>query len=209
MKRNVGTFRDSSDPGVRGISQFGFDEFNRVHTVLNTTFGASTSPDRVPFVGYAKPMSTHTPRIDVAQALAEAVHNLLEYAADNSRPFSNMKALAKRAGIGASTIRRILDKDVSPSIDTVDRIAKVYGLQAYQLLLPDWKPSNPPVVPYTATEKALYHAVSVVAKDLVLPVAHDDEEHDSQTAHSASNKQMPDRRKSNKPARTRRPVAKT
>jgi transcriptional regulator with XRE-family HTH domain len=177
-----------------------------ISSVLNTRYGAFTTPNPVPLVRY--PNCVPKPaRIDAAQALAEAVQNLLDYAADHGRPCSNLKALGKKAGIGASTIRRILDKTVSPSIDKVDAIAKAYGLQAYQLLIPDWKPSNPPVVPYTATEKALYRAVDTIAKELALPGGTDDDD-EGPASNLASARPAQRVVKARQPSRKRRPVTK-
>lgn len=66
-------------------------------------------------------------------------------------------ALGKRAKVGQATIGRILKRDGFAKIDTVGKLAQVYGLEAWQLMVPGMDPSNPPVLlPVSKAEKALY-----------------------------------------------------
>lgn len=208
MKRNTGSVGNLSNPRMWGGGKARLDVSYGVHRdPLNTENGARTSPNSVPSVGYSQGVPTPPTRIDVAQTLADNVQKLLDDAAARGKTYGTMKGLAKRAGIGATTIRRILDKDGSPRVDNVDAIARVFGLQAYQLLLPDWPVSNPPVIPYTETEKRLYRGVAAMAKELALPGgAHEHDE--SPDSDPAANPQVSRSIKARK-ARKRRPVAKT
>lgn len=66
--------------------------------------------------------------------------------------------LHRRSGVAQSTIGRILaDKGENARIETLERIAKAYGLQAWQLLIPGVNPKNPPMLRVAGeVEKALY-----------------------------------------------------
>lgn len=80
---------------------------------------------------------------------------------------SNPTALGKKAGVGQATIERILsDEGVDARIETVEKIAKVYGLQAWQLLVAGMDPANPPVlVPISKAERALYEGLKAAMKE--------------------------------------------
>jgi len=45
---------------------------------------------------------------------------------------------------------------VSPTLRQIEDVAKLLGLQPWQLLVPGLDPTNPPVVTMTETERALY-----------------------------------------------------
>jgi transcriptional regulator with XRE-family HTH domain len=71
---------------------------------------------------------------------------------------TNPTALGKAAGVGQATIDRILsDEGVNARIETLAKIAKVYELEAWQLLVAGMHPSNPPVLlPVSKAERTLY-----------------------------------------------------
>lgn len=54
--------------------------------------------------------------------------------------------LAKRAGVSQSTVGRALSGHTRATVETVGRIAKVYGLSPWQLLVPDLDPRAPPAL---------------------------------------------------------------
>lgn len=71
-------------------------------------------------------------------------------------PSSEM-GLGKKIKGGQSTIGRILSGENNTRIGTLDRIAEVYGLDVWQLLVPDLGPKNPPVLrSVSPAEDALY-----------------------------------------------------
>lgn len=74
---------------------------------------------------------------------------------------NNPTALAKKAGIGQASVDRILSKEgVDARIETIAKIAKVYGLEAWQLLVAGMDPNNPPVLqPLSPAERALYESL--------------------------------------------------
>lgn len=74
---------------------------------------------------------------------------------------SNPTALGKAAGVGQATIDRILsDQGVNARIETLAKIAKVYELETWQLLVAGMDPTNPPVLlPVSKAERALYDSL--------------------------------------------------
>lgn len=64
----------------------------------------------------------------------------------------------RKSGVAQSTIGRILRKTTAADIDTVQSIAGVFQLAAWQLLSPHFDPSNPPVLAQaSAEERELYN----------------------------------------------------
>lgn len=66
--------------------------------------------------------------------LAENVSRRMEERYWNSR--NKPMALAKEAGVSLSTVQRLLSKEQATTIDTIEAVAGVFGLQAFQLLAP-------------------------------------------------------------------------
>lgn len=52
--------------------------------------------------------------------------------------------VAKLSGVGRGTVARIRKGEVACGIDTLAQIAAVFNLQAWQLLIPNIDPENPP-----------------------------------------------------------------
>lgn len=70
---------------------------------------------------------------------------------------STQSELKRQSGLAQSTIGRALSGETAATVDTVEQIAKAYGLEAWQLLVAGMDPSNPPVLQaVSAQEKALY-----------------------------------------------------
>lgn len=76
--------------------------------------------------------------------------------------------LGKKAGVGQATIGRILsDEGEDSGIETVAKLAKAFGLEAWQILVAGMDPSNPPVLqPVSKEEQELYRRLKDLAKDL-------------------------------------------
>jgi hypothetical protein len=80
---------------------------------------------------------TYSPRAILRQ-------NLKACMGTKAGPHSQM-ALAKKSGVGQATIGRILsDEGVDAGIETVEKIAKVYGLEGWQMMVAGMDPTNPP-----------------------------------------------------------------
>jgi hypothetical protein len=70
------------------------------------------------------------------EVLAQNINRLMEqrYQSSSNRPL----ALSKDAGVSLSSVQRTLSRETGASIDTVEAFARVFGLSAYQLLMPGW-----------------------------------------------------------------------
>lgn len=67
------------------------------------------------------------------------------------------KRLAEAAGVSLSTVQRIVGGTNGASIDHIESVADALDLSAYQLLVPNLDPANPPVIPgVTRAEQQLY-----------------------------------------------------
>lgn len=102
---------------------------------------------------------------DVRRTVAENIAVLQQYARDHKGTYVDDASIATKAKLTPSTVGRVRKGQIATAIDTLDAIAKVYGLRAWQLLIPGLDPSNPPVVPYTDAERALYWRIKSVAAD--------------------------------------------
>lgn len=70
--------------------------------------------------------------------------------------------------VGKSTIDRALKCQTTLNLDYIDAIAKVYGLDAWQLLTPNIVPRNPPVLRTVGdVEDKLYQKLGELAKEIV------------------------------------------
>lgn len=80
----------------------------------------------------------------------------------------SQNGLREKAGVAQATIGRILSaRGENARIETVERLARAYGLEGWQLMIPGMDPANPPVLqPITKEERALYDRLKAVAKDL-------------------------------------------
>lgn len=94
------------------------------------------------------------------EVLAANVHALMQhqFIASSNKPM----ALAKKAQLSLSSVQRVLDQDTGASIDTVEAIAKAFGVSVYQLMVPNIDPTNPPVIAgVIEAEKALYQRLAL------------------------------------------------
>lgn len=126
----------------------------------------------LPFVRYPVTVTEEDPRL----VLASNLRALLAYARDKKLPYSDAKALAKKAGLTPSTVGHWLRAENAAQIDKLERLAAVFKLRAWQLLIPNLDPSNPPAVPYTDAERRLYWRIKAAARELALGSAVDDDE---------------------------------
>lgn len=92
--------------------------------------------------------------------------NLQALMRTKSGPKSQM-GLGKRSGVAQATIGRILRQETAASIETVDDLAKAYGLQGWQLMVAGMDPTNPPVLQaVTKEERALYERLKAAVEDV-------------------------------------------
>ena len=76
------------------------------------------------------------------QVLAENLERLM----GASLEFNTQPKVAEKAKIDQKTIWRIMKRQNEPSIDKVERIASVFGLEPWQLMVPQLDPMNKPAL---------------------------------------------------------------
>lgn len=74
----------------------------------------------------------------------------------------NLNRLAREAKIGPASAMRMKESRTSVGLDIVDSVAGVFGLRAWQLLLPDLDPKNVPVTMVSDAERRLYEKYNKV-----------------------------------------------
>jgi transcriptional regulator with XRE-family HTH domain len=67
----------------------------------------------------------------------------MRHAARRNLPGRDQKDLATRAGVSQAQVSRILAGLHYPAVDTLQALASVYSLHAYQLLVPMLDPEAP------------------------------------------------------------------
>lgn len=114
------------------------------------------------------------------QIVADNLRRLMEYASDNpGRGWpSTKKGLERRIDdlqgttgltIVRSTIQRALAGKTAPGVDTLGAIAAAYDLSAWQLLVPDLDPEQPPVLFGVTLANALMTSLRTVARQHEAP----------------------------------------
>lgn len=69
--------------------------------------------------------------------------------------------------VGKSTIDRVLRGETNLTIDYIEAIAGLYGLDAWQLMTPGLRPKSPPVLRTIGeTEDNLYKRIGELAKEI-------------------------------------------
>jgi hypothetical protein len=100
--------------------------------------------------------------------MSEVVAQNLRRLMDDHVELRTQSALARRSKVPQRTIGRIVNKEVTPSLDVLEDLAKPFDLQPWQLLVPNLDPKNPPVLRFaSAAEEALYKRIVAAAAELV------------------------------------------
>lgn len=90
---------------------------------------------------------------DAVRVLAENLEALMEYARKHRRPQGTIPGVAEAGGCGVGSVHRALEGSTSLGLSVVDKLARAFRLQAYQLLTPGLDPANPHWLPVTDEEK--------------------------------------------------------
>lgn len=79
----------------------------------------------------------------------------------------NLQRLAREAGIGPASCSRLKAQQTSVGVELLEKVAAIFGVQAWQLLVPGFDPKSPPVLmPVSAPERAFYERMLDAAKAL-------------------------------------------
>ena len=104
----------------------------------------------------------------VRTVLATNLRALMEH----SKTVKTLLALEKATEqhgqkVGKSTIDRAARGETPLNLDAIEVIAAVYGIAAWQLLVPNLTPGNPPVLKTIGdTEERLYKKLGELAKEI-------------------------------------------
>lgn len=96
------------------------------------------------------------------QVLAENVKALRDRRGD----LGGLRSWAKRFGVGEATLHRILHADAAIKLDSIEAVAKGFGVPAWMLLVPDLDPDNLPVA-LSPTERDFYRRLREAVKSSV------------------------------------------
>ena len=97
--------------------------------------------------------------METVHILAANLNRLVEWAKVHKKELASNKKLGDKVGLSDNTIARARRGDGGAlTIVSVSKIAKQFGLTAFQLLTPGLDPSNPPEIVSEASEKRLLHA---------------------------------------------------
>jgi len=126
-----------------------------------TAKGLPCQPPTVSWIRQNPPMpQTHN---ETRKVLADNLRRLLD---SGSGPASQLAA-KRKSGVAQATIGRILSGKSAATVKTIESIAHAYGLSAWQLLVPNLDPSNPPVLrAMSKEEQDMYDRLRQAAQDL-------------------------------------------
>jgi hypothetical protein len=104
---------------------------------------------------------------DVTSILARNLKALME----DSDLFGTQMSIARKSGVAQTSVGFMLNPDKrqpsksgrlpSPTVENVEKVAKVFGKEAWQLLHPD-----PATAPLNASERSLYEKLMRSVQDL-------------------------------------------
>ena len=80
---------------------------------------------------------------------------------------SSQNGLASASKVPQSTIGRLLRGEQSPTLDMVERLARAFDLEPWQMLVPELEPSNPPITKQIDdVQRQLFAKFKQAAEDL-------------------------------------------
>lgn len=80
----------------------------------------------------------------------------------------NLTRLAKDCGIGPGTSTRLKEQQTSVGLEVIEKIAKHFGYEPWQLLVPGFDPEHAPTLqPLSAREAELYRRWREVTREFI------------------------------------------
>ena len=113
--------------------------------------------------------------------MGNKIDGLSELVAKNAKAaylhsgFRSYRELAIRAGVAPNSVKYLLEPDKrpatgrvdpSPRLDVLDKIAKAMGYSAWQMMLSEFDPQNPPERNLTRRENDFYKKIEKAYDDL-------------------------------------------
>ena len=90
----------------------------------------------------------------IAENLAAAMLDRHMVNPVNGQP--SQSALARKAHVDQRTVGRILNREQSPTIEMLEKLAHALDLDAWQMMIPSLDPKNPPVFVLSRLERDFY-----------------------------------------------------
>lgn len=104
---------------------------------------------------------------DPVAVVAANLQRLMDNEKDRKRDLWTDKAVGKAATLGHGTVHRTRKGTHAIKIDNLQAIAKVFGLKAWQMLIPNIEPGNPPMLKaLSPTEAKLYEDLQKLAAEI-------------------------------------------
>lgn len=101
--------------------------------------------------------------MDMKHVLADNLKRLMAHRYGEE----NQSELARESKVSQATIGRIMRQEVSAGVVNIAKLARAFGLNAWQLTVPDLDPKSPPVLrKLNATEEELYRRIATAATEL-------------------------------------------
>ncbi len=75
-------------------------------------------------------------------------------------------AVAKRAGMDQRTVGRIINREHSPTVVQLERLARAFGIAPWQLLVPRFDPGDPPAMPLTVSQRDAWNTMRIAAESI-------------------------------------------
>lgn len=94
------------------------------------------------------------------EVLAENLAKLMHQAGQHAL---NQKEVGLRARCNQRTIGRVLNQEQAATVELLDGLAAAFGIQAWQLLVPDLDPQNLPVQSVTRRQMVSYNQLRSAA----------------------------------------------
>lgn len=76
----------------------------------------------------------------------------------------NLTKLGREAHVSAATVQRIRAGTHGAGIDILEKIARVFGIQPWQLLVPNLDPASLPALLASAADRAVYDNLMAAIK---------------------------------------------
>lgn len=96
--------------------------------------------------------------LDAVHVLAANLNRLVEIHKERKTGLASNAAIGAKAHISSNTVGRMRRGDGSVGIGNLSKVARVFGLQANQLLTPGLNPVDPPELVAAGDEKMLLKA---------------------------------------------------
>ena len=94
------------------------------------------------------------------ETLADNLNRLISQSTD----LTTTKKVAKKSGLGNGTIGRLRNAQTGLTLDKLEKLARAFEVEPWQLLAPGFEPENPYVLPTSPAQKAAWRQIEAAFK---------------------------------------------